>query len=117
MCTSSDDNRSVLFFRLRPTMLIVVTAFKLIAEIALLAMCGQWLLGFLSGAGRNGNPFYTLLQMVGRPWIQVARWISPRVVLDRHLPLVAVFLLLMAWGGASIAKVGICLQIGMDLCK
>ncbi len=107
----------VLFLRLRPAMLIVVTAFKLIAEIALLALCGQWLLGFLSGASRNDNPFYALLRLLGRPWIQVARWLSPGVVLDRHLPLVAFFLLLLAWGAASIAKVGICLRIGVHLCK
>jgi hypothetical protein len=98
-------------------MLTVVTALKLIAEIALFALCGQWLLGFLSGAARNGNPFYALLRLVGRPWVQLARWLSPRMVLERHLPLVAVFLLLIAWGGASIAKVGICLRIGMDLCR
>ncbi|MBG6074941.1 hypothetical protein [Polaromonas sp. CG_9.11] len=98
-------------------MLTVVTAFKLIAEIALLALCGQWLLGFLSGAGRRGNPFYAFLRLVGRPWIEVARWLSPRLVLDRHLPLVAFFLLLLAWGAASIAKVGICLQIGVNLCN
>jgi hypothetical protein len=98
-------------------MLTVVTALKLIAEIALFALCGQWLLGFLSGAARHGNPFYALLQLVGRPWVQVARWLSPRALLDRHLPVVAIFLLLIAWGGASLAKVGICLQIGLDLCK
>ena len=98
-------------------MLIVVTAFKLIAEIALLALCGQWLLGFLSGAGRNGNPFYALLRLLGSPWIRMARWLSPGLVLDRHLPLVAFFVLLLAWGAASIAKVGICLRIGVDLCK
>ena len=54
---------------------------------------------------------------LGRPWIQVARWLSSRVVLDRHLPLVAFFLLLLVWGAASVAKVGICLRIGVDLCK
>ncbi len=98
-------------------MLILVTALKLIAEIALLALCGQWLLGSLCGAGRNGNPFYALLRLLGRPWIQAARWLSPRVVLDRHLPLVAFILLLLAWGAASVAKVGICLRVGVDLCK
>lgn len=117
MCASSDDNLWVLFLRLRPAMLIVATAFKLTSEIALLALCGQWLLGFLSGAGRTGNPFYALLRLLGSPWIRVARWLSPRMVLDRHVPLVAFFLLLLVWGAASIAKLGICLRIGVDLCK
>lgn len=98
-------------------MLTVITACKMITEIALFALCGQWLLGFLSGASRNGNPFYAFLLLLGRPWIVMARWLSPRVVLDRHLPLVAFFLLLLVWGLASIVKVSICLQTGVNLCK
>lgn len=98
-------------------MLTVITACKMIAEIALLALCGQWLLGFLSGASRNGNPFYAFLLLLGHPWLVMARWISPRVVLDRHLPLVAFFILLLVWGLASLAKVSICLQTGVNLCK
>lgn len=98
-------------------MLIVATALKLIAEIALLALLGQWLVGLMSGAARGRNPFYVLLQLLGRPWIRAARWLSPRVVLDRHVPLVAVFLLLLIWAAASFAKVVICLRMGVALCK
>lgn len=98
-------------------MLNVVIAIKLTAEIALLALLGQWLLGLMTGATRNTNPFYALLQLLGRPWIRAIRWLSPRVVLDRHVPLVAFFLLLLVWGAASLAKVSICLQIGVALCK
>jgi hypothetical protein len=98
-------------------MLTVVTVIKLISEIALLALFGQWLIGLMSGAARARNPFYALLQLLGRPWIRAARWLCPRVVLDRHVPLVAVFFLLLVWIMASFAKVGICLQIGVALCK
>ena len=99
-------------------MLIAATALKLITEIGLLALCGQHLLGFLTGAGNcKRNPFYVLLALLGKPWMHVARWISPDVVLARHLPLVAFFLLLLVWGMASLVKVSICLQIGVALCK
>ncbi len=98
-------------------MLTVVTTLKLISEIALLALFGQWLIGLMSGAARDRNPFYVLLQLLGRPWIRVARCLSPQVVLDRHVPLVAVFILLLIWGAASFAKVSICLQIGVALCQ
>jgi hypothetical protein len=98
-------------------MLIVATALKLIAEIALLALLGQWLVGLMSGAARGRNPVYVLLQLLGKPWIRAARWLSPRVVLDRHVPLVAVFLLLLIWAAASFAKVLICLRMGVALCK
>ncbi|WP_293604015.1 hypothetical protein [Polaromonas sp. UBA4122] len=98
-------------------MLAVVTTVKLLAEIALLALFGQGVIGLLSGPARDRNLFYRLLQLVGQPWVRAARWLSPRVVLDRHLPLVAFLVLLFIWGGAAFAKVSICLQIGVTLCK
>ena len=73
-------------------MLVVATTFKLLAEIALFAFVGQLILGLLAGEGKNTNPFYRVMQLVGKPWMLAARWLSPRVVLDRHLPLVAVLL-------------------------
>ena len=98
-------------------MLVVATTFKLIAEIALLALAGQWMLGLLAGEGRNTNPFYRVLQLVGKPWMVAARWLSPRVVLDRHLPLVAVLLVALIWLVATVGKVSICLKIGVALCR
>ncbi|MBH1957830.1 hypothetical protein [Polaromonas sp.] len=99
-------------------MLTVAITVKLIAEIALLALFGQGLLGLMmSGENCNRNPFYALLQLLGRPWLRAARWLSPRVVLERHVPLAAFFLLLLVWGAASWIKVSICLQIGVALCK
>jgi hypothetical protein len=98
-------------------MLAVATTVKLLAEIALLTLLGQWVVGLLSGSARERNPFYRVLQLVGRPWVRAARWLSPAVVLERHLPLVAFLLSLLIWGGAAIAKISICLQIGVALCK
>jgi hypothetical protein len=98
-------------------MLVVATTFKLLAEIALLAMAGQWILGWLAGEGKNANPFYRVLQLVGRPWLRAARWCSPRVVLDRHLPFVAVLLVVSIWLVATVVKVSICLNIGVVLCR
>ena len=48
-------------------MLTLVLAIKLIAEIALLALFGQWVLGLVLGASQQRNPFYGLLQLLGRP--------------------------------------------------
>ena len=98
-------------------MLLLVTTVKLIAEIALLALLGQWLLGLLAGAKRDKNIFYQLLQILGRPFVAVARLVSPKLVVDRHLPLVAFFLLLFVWLGVTILKIQTCMQIGVELCK
>lgn len=98
-------------------MLTLVLAIKLIAEIALLALLGQWVLGLLLGASAQANPFYGLLQLVGRPWVLAVRWLLPRSVAARHVPVVAFFGVLALWVAVSIAKVKICLQIGVALCK
>lgn len=98
-------------------MLAAATTAKLLAEIALLALAGQWVVGLLAGAGREGNPFYRLLTLLGRPWVKAARWISPPVVLERHLPLVAFLVLALIWIAAAVTKIRICLEIGVALCK
>ena len=98
-------------------MLLVVEILKLVAEIALMAILGQWVLGLLAGARREQNLFYQLFQIMTRPFIAGARMVSPRVVLDRHLPLVAFLLLSFLWVVATITKIDICVRIGVHLCK
>jgi hypothetical protein len=98
-------------------MLLVATTFKLLAEIALLAMAGQWMLGWLAGEGKSTNPFYRVLQGIGKPWMLSARWLSPRILPDRHLRWVASFLAVSIWLVATAGKVSICLKIGVALCR
>lgn len=98
-------------------MLLLVEILKLVAEIALMAIAGQWILGLLAGAKREQNLFYQLFQIMTRPFIAGARIVSPRVVLDRHLPLVAFLLLSFVWVVATITKIDICVRIGVHLCK
>lgn len=99
------------------SMLALVTAVKLVAEIALMALLGQWVLGLLAGARREKNLFYQLLQIMGRPFVAVARFLSPRFVAERHLPLVAFLLLAFVWLGVTVLKIQICLQVGVEHCK
>ncbi len=98
-------------------MLLFVSVLKLIAEVALLALLGQWVLGLLAGSKRDSNLFYQLLQVLTRPFCSAARLITPRVVIDRHVPLVAFLILLFAWLAATIAKINICVQMGVHLCR
>lgn len=98
-------------------MLLLVSSVKLVAEIALLAFAGQWLLGVLAGKRRDTNLFYRLLQVLTTPFVRAARLITPRLVLDQHLPLVAFLVLVFAWLAATISKVSICLETGVNLCR
>lgn len=100
-----------------PYMLTAASLIKLIAEIALMALLGQWVLGLLAGARKQQNLFYQILEIIGRPFVSLARLITPKLVLDRHVPVVAFLLLLFAWLLATIYRIQTCLQIGVELCK
>lgn len=98
-------------------MLLLASSVKLIAEIALLALAGQWVLGLLAGSKREQNLFYRLLQVLTNPFVKTVRFITPRFVLDRHIPLAAFVLLASVWLVATIAKINLCLEIGVQACR
>lgn len=98
-------------------MLLIVTAIKLVAEIALLALLGRWVLGLLAGAGKESNLFYQLLDIVARPFVKAVRWITPAVVIDRHMPLAAFTLLTMIWLIVTLLRISMCLEIGVQACR
>lgn len=98
-------------------MLLLTVSVKLIAEIALMALLGRWLLGLLAGQRRDSNFFYQLLQVLTRPFERTVRCISPRVVLDRHIPLATFMLLAALWLGATLMKLSLCLEMGANACR
>ena len=98
-------------------MLLFVSSVKLVAEIALLALAGQFVLGLLAGARRETNLFYKLLQTLTGPFVKGVRLVTPRIVLDRHIPLAAFVLLAMVWVVVTLVKINLCLQIGVEHCR
>lgn len=98
-------------------MLLLASAIKLIVEIALMALVGQWVLGLLAGQKRDTNLFYQLLSVMTRPFVKATRLITPRLVIDAHLPLVTFLLLAMIWVVATYIRISICLEIGVHLCR
>lgn len=98
-------------------MLLVASSVKLVAEIALMALLGQGLLALLAGEKRADNFFYRLLQVLTGPVVKTVRAITPKVVLDRHVPIAAFVLLLMVWFAATVTKINLCLQLGVEQCR
>jgi hypothetical protein len=99
-------------------MLLFVTSIKLIAEIALLSLAGRWVLGLLAGAKREQNLFYQLLTMMTNPFTGLFRKITPKIVVDRHIPLLTFFALGWVWIFALIQKVSMCRALpGQGLCQ
>lgn len=98
-------------------MLLLVEIVKLLAEIALMFLAGQWVLGILAGHKREQNLVYQLFNVVTKPLISISRLITPKVILDRHLPLVAFLLLIFVWIVATMTKIDMCVRMGVHLCK
>jgi hypothetical protein len=97
--------------------LLFLSALKLIAEIALMALLGQGLLYVLAGAKRETNFFYQLLRTLTKPFTGFARLIAPRQVADQHVPFVAFFLLLLVWVVVTVEKVRYCVSVDMVGCR
>jgi hypothetical protein len=98
-------------------MLFLVTLVKLIAEIALMVLAGQFVLGLLAGANRERNVFYRILQTAGQPFVKATRLVTPRAILDRHVPAAAFFLVAGIWLVATVVKVQVCMQVGLERCQ
>jgi len=79
------------------TELLLVVIAKALAELAGMFLLGRGLLYVLAGSRREGNIFYQVISIVTNPLIRAARWVTPRMIMDRHIPVVAFVLVLWIW--------------------
>ena len=77
--------------------LLLLVIVKALAELAFMFLLGRGALYILAGHKREGNIFYGVLRIVTDPVIRVARFLTPRFVVDAHIPFVAVLLLVWIW--------------------
>ena len=88
----------------------MIVVLKALTEVAGVAMIGQGVLYALTGNKCDQNTFYVIFRTITSPVLKVTRWITPRVILDRHLGLVAFFLLIVLWLGLTVMKIRIVLE-------
>jgi len=98
-------------------MLTLLNILQLVFYIALLALVGQGALHVLAGPRRDSNFFYRLLQVISKPFTVPVRWITPRQVDDRHVPVVTFLLLLIAYGVVTFEKINLCMAANMAGCR
>jgi hypothetical protein len=91
-------------------MLQIVTIFKAMIEVALLAFMGQGILFIMAGSNRDKNLVFAMLKTVTMPVTKFIRFVSPGIVMDRHIPLASFILLIVLWAGLTMAKVMLVLQ-------
>ena len=77
--------------------LLLLVIVKALAELAFMFLLGRGALYILAGHKREGNIFYGVLRIVTDPVIRAARFVTPRIVMDTHIPFVAVVLVMWVW--------------------
>ncbi len=93
--------------------LLLLSIARALVEVAGYALLGQGVLALFAGNKRHDNFVYRLLDVVTRPVIRVTRIVTPRFILDRHMPFVAFFLLFWLWLGLAFAKRYVCVVNGL----
>jgi uncharacterized protein YggT (Ycf19 family) len=78
--------------------------------IAGLSLFGQLVVGLFNWGRREQNVVYQLLAVVGRPMVKVARLVTPRLVLDQHVPVVAFLLCLFGYLAVGLFQRNVCLE-------
>ena len=77
--------------------LYIVSILRALVEVAGMFLLAQGLLFLLSGATREKNIVYQLFKIITRPVIQMTRFVTPRVIVDKPIPFVAFFILFWLW--------------------
>ncbi len=98
-------------------MLQILNIVQLLIYIGLLALVGQGLLFVLAGQKRDTNLIYQLFQVLNRPWMALARLISPARIEPRHHGWVAFFVLSVVYIAVTLAKIEHCISVGMETCR
>lgn len=93
--------------------LLALSILRALVEVALLTLLAQGLLALLAGARRDSNPIYQLFRVVTRPVLRIVRFITPKLIIDRHLPVVAFFVLFWVWIFLAYAKRLVCQVDGL----
>jgi uncharacterized protein YggT (Ycf19 family) len=82
----------------------LVVVLKGLVEFAGLLLLARGAVFMISFGRHEQNPIYQFLRFLTRPLLTAARLITPSFIVDRHLPAVAVFLLLCCWIALIVLK-------------
>jgi hypothetical protein len=85
---------------------------KALTEVAGFALLGQGTLYLFAGARRESNFAYLMLKAVTSPVFKLARFLSPRVVLDRHIWILTPLIVIVLWVTFTYMKIKTFVEAG-----
>lgn len=94
--------------------LLILSILRALTEVAMLSLLGQGLVAFLAGSRRATNPVYQLFNVITRPVVKAVRCVTPKIIIDRHVPFVTFFLLFWLWILLAYVKRILCELNGLN---
>lgn len=91
-----------------PLDILLVSILRALVEVAGFALLGRGALAVLAGKYREQNIFYRVLRVVTQPAVRAVRFVTPRFILDAHVPVLTFFLLFWLWIVLALAKRHLC---------
>lgn len=77
--------------------ILLLSILRALVEVAGFALLGQGLMAVLAGASRERNVIYKLFVIIASPVTRLVRAVTPKVIIDKHIPFVSFFLLFWLW--------------------
>ncbi len=77
--------------------LLILGVLRALVEVAGLFLLGQGLLALLAGSRRHDNSMYKLFLIITGPVVKAMRRVTPRQIIDKHIPFIAFAVLFWLW--------------------
>jgi uncharacterized protein YggT (Ycf19 family) len=77
--------------------MLLLSIIKALIEVAGMSIIAQGIVGLFNPSGRENNPIYQLFGILTNPIHKIVRKITPKQVVDQHVPMVSFFFLLVLW--------------------
>jgi uncharacterized protein YggT (Ycf19 family) len=88
-------------------LLVVLQTLMLVAALSLF---GQLIVGAFNWGRRHENFVYQLFEILTKPVVSVVRVITPRLIVDQHVPMVAFLLLFFGYFVVGFLHRDVCLK-------
>lgn len=95
------------------TQILLIKIVRALVEVGGFCLLGQGIVAVFAGANRERNGVYLLLRTITQPIIRAFRLVTPKIILDRHLPFVVFFVLFWAWILLAFLRVSLCRANGL----
>jgi uncharacterized protein YggT (Ycf19 family) len=91
-------------------MALVLLVLQTLILIAGLSLFAQFVVGIFNWGRRHDNFVYQLFSILTKPVVGLVRMVTPRVIIDQHVPAVAFLVLLISYFAVGLWHRDVCME-------